>query len=285
MSTPPVASVVVAYCSEEHLAACVAAAPGTVWVIDNSPSAPTPQAGQINFEAHPENLGFAGGVNRGFALTREPLVLVLNPDCVLQAGVDAMVAEFENPRVGAVGGLLLGEDGQPQAGFAVRRFPTSLSLALEILGLNRLLPGNAVNRRYRCLDLDLTRAQDVDQPAGAFLMIRRSAWEAVGGFDTRFHPVWFEDVDFCQRLVSSRLVPYWFNHFSRRCRYILGGHSVQKIDAWMSSQRMTTWYGSLLMVRCEAFFLSVAGRCLIALSPWPCAAGSPNPIRASSGQG
>ncbi len=68
-----------------------------------------------------------------------------------------------------------------------------------MLGLNRLWPGNPVNRRYRCLDLDLEAAADVEQPAGAFLLIRRDAWQALGGFDEGFHPIWFEDVDFLKR--------------------------------------------------------------------------------------
>jgi len=43
----------------------------------------------------------------------------------------------------------------------------------------------------------------VDQPAGAFFMFRRSAWQQLGGFDERFWPVWFEDVDFCARLTAA----------------------------------------------------------------------------------
>ncbi len=30
-------------------------------------------------------------------------------------------------------------------------------------------------------------------------MFRREVWQRLGGFDTQFHPLWFEDVDFCKR--------------------------------------------------------------------------------------
>ena len=43
----------------------------------------------------------------------------------------------------------------------------------------------------------------VEQPAGAFLMFRRDVWERLGGLDEGFHPVWFEDVDFCRRAVDA----------------------------------------------------------------------------------
>jgi GT2 family glycosyltransferase len=255
----PVATVVVAYLSEDHLRACVESAPSPVWVIDNSPQR-TEILSKASIEHHPENLGFAGAVNRGFVLTSEPYILILNPDCVIEYGIDAMLDEFAaDPRTGAVGGLLLdARTGQPQTGFAVRRFPTPLSLAFEVLGLNRLFPRNRVNREYRCAGLDLTRAQDVEQPAGAFLMVRREAFSAIGGFDNRFYPVWFEDVDFCKRLKTAGWkLRYTPGAVARHT----GGHSVQQMPA---SSRTLAWYGSLQGYAAKHF--SRPGRWLVSLS-------------------
>jgi GT2 family glycosyltransferase len=256
----PVATLVVTYQSEEHIHACVASAPRPVWVIDNSPQPGPALPDGVRQEHHPENLGFAGGVNRGFVLSSEPYVLILNPDCVIEKGVEAMVAELQaDPRVGAVGGLLLdARTGQPQEGFTLRRFPAPLSLACEVLGLNRLFPWNPVNRKYRCADLNLAVAQDADQPAGAFLMVRREAFAAVGGFDTRFHPVWFEDVDFCKRLKTAGWkVRYTPGAVARHT----GGHSVGRMPAASKTQ---AWYGSLQWYAAKHFARS--GRWLVALS-------------------
>ena len=43
----------------------------------------------------------------------------------------------------------------------------------------------------------------VEQPAGAFLMVRRDVWNKLRGFDEQVYPVWFEDVDFCRRAVDA----------------------------------------------------------------------------------
>jgi GT2 family glycosyltransferase len=188
-----------------------------------------------------ENRGFAGAVNQGFQyLAEADAVLVLNPDVVLLEPPAVLARELADPRVAAVSGQMLGADGLPQRGFQVRRLPTPAVLVLENLGINRLWPGNPVNRRYRCLDLDPSEAADVEQPAGACLLVRRRAWLEVGGLDEGFYPVWFEDVDFCQRIVASGWRVRYTPAF--RCAHE-GGHSVGSIS-W--DARRLYWYGSLL---------------------------------------
>ena len=86
-----------------------------------------------------------------------------------------------------------------------RSLPSPAALIFEILGMNSLFPGNPVNWHYRCLGLDPVTPGIVEQPAGAFLMFPRKVWERLGGFDERFRPVWFEDVDFCARVKQAGL--------------------------------------------------------------------------------
>ena len=49
----------------------------------------------------------------------------------------------------------------------------------------------------------VSRVREVEQPAAAFWVLRRAAWVSIGGFDEQFHPAWYEDVDFCQRLRQA----------------------------------------------------------------------------------
>ncbi len=257
--------IVVTHNSADVVGACIEAAlraGGDVLVIDNHSADETVSEVRKHRGAalivNPSNRGFAAAVNQGVRALENELLLLLNPDVVLQTGLDPMTAALAEPGVGAAAGKLAGIDGTPQKGFTVRRFPTPTTLVFETLGLNRAWPGNPVNRRYRCLDLDLDRPGDVEQPAGAFLMFRREAWRRVDGFDEHFHPVWFEDVDFLFRLRQAgyrvRYVPEaWAAH--------QGAHSIRKLPPHC---RRSYWYGSLL--RYAAKHYSPGGRACVAFA-------------------
>lgn len=151
------------------------------------------------------NRGFAGGLNGILDVTTGRNVLLLNPDCELAPGtVDTLAAYLDaHPNVGAVAPLLLNPDGTPQREFQLRRFPTLAAVAAEILLLQRLAPDNRASARYRYRDLEIDRPVDVEQPAAAALMIRRSVIDTVGSFDERFAPAWLEDVDYAKRIWNA----------------------------------------------------------------------------------
>ena len=194
-----------------------------------------------------QNRGFAAAVNQGIANVEGEYLLILNPDAFFIAGLDAMVAACELPGIAGAGGKLLGSDGEPQAGFMIRRFPTVASLVLEALVLNRVWPNNPVNRRYRCMDVDYSVRSIAEQPAGAFLMIRRDVWRQLGGFDEAFYPLWFEDVDFCKRVFDAG---YRLYYVPEAVAKHTGGHSIPKISVEM---RQKYWYGSLLRYTAKHF--------------------------------
>jgi N-acetylglucosaminyl-diphospho-decaprenol L-rhamnosyltransferase len=171
--------------------------------------------------------------------------LILNPDATPVTGIDLLEQAVKEDAVGAATGRLLGADGSAQHGFNVRALPSPATLVFESLGLNRIWPGNPVNRRYRQHSPD--HRSDVEQPAGAFLMLRRSAWVEIGGFDEGFYPIWFEDVDYCKRLLDNgRRIVYVPEAVARH----QGGHSAGKL-LWKDSQLI--WYGSLLRYASKHF--------------------------------
>lgn len=188
-----------------------------------------------------QNLGFAGGANCGARIASGAIFLLLNPDTFAYPGsVGALAAALAENNVGAAGGMLLDNYGKIDRDYTARRFPTFRYMAAEVLLLNRLWPSNPLNRSYRCLNLDRSKKQEIEQPAGACLAVTRKAWESVGGFDEGFFPVWFEDADFCQRLrIEGWKILYYpdavFSHS--------GGHSVNQLNL---RDRQLFWYRNML---------------------------------------
>ena len=255
--------VVVTWNSAEVIGTCLDAClrlPGVeVAVVDNASTddtvAEVRKRPAVRLAANVVNRGFAAGVNQGISMLDCPSVLILNPDAVPVSGVEGMSEAVLEKGVGAAGGMLLGPDGAPQQGFHVRSFPTPWTLAFEVLGLNRLFPWNPVNRAYR-VQTGADGVQAVDQPAGAFLMVNREAWERIGGFDEGFSPVWFEDVDYCLRLTNAGYRIIYVP--SAKARHI-GGHSASRVG-W--EERQVFWYGNLL--RYAAIHFRPRGRRLVA---------------------
>jgi GT2 family glycosyltransferase len=245
--------VIVTHNSGEDIGPCLDAAATTgmdIVVVDNASADATraevlrrPWATLI---ANPWNRGFAAAANQGIGALDRPYVLLLNPDAVVLEGWDRLVAACRNGAAVAAG-KLVDQSGQAQAGFAVRRLPTPLALVFETLGVNRLWPGNPVNRSYRCLELDLEQPADIEQPAGAFFLLRRDVWRELGGFDERFRPLWFEDVDFCKRVRDAGHRIVYEPGAAARHR---GGHSIAKL-AW--DRRQLCWYDSLLRYAAKHF--------------------------------
>ncbi len=249
-----VVAIVVTYNSERQITSCLASLKDRARpvVIDNASSDDTCAViersyPEVTLLRNSDNLGFAAAVNQGIVVSDEPFILLLNPDAYLVKPIDDLVTRCFIPGIGAAAGRLLDPKGKTQLGFNVRAFPTATALIFETLGWNRLWPSNPVNRHYRLRGFDDTKEQDVAQPAGAFLMVRRDALEAVGGLDEQFQPLWFEDVDLCQRLHNAghriRYVPSCMAHHE-------GAHSLK--SATLELQRVA-WYGNLLRFSSKHF--------------------------------
>jgi len=249
------AAIIVTYNSVDVIDSCLDAlsrfAPSlTPVVVDNASSDDTVErvcarAG-VRLIANGDNRGFAAAVNQGARqATQAEYLLLLNPDAFLASPLDDLIEATR--RHGLSAGKLVGEDGRAQTGFTLRRLPTPAALVFELLGLNRMWPGNPVNRRYRYLDRDLDQPGPVEQPAGAFLMTRRDVWERLGGLDEQFHPVWFEDVDLCRRAADAAFrIEYVPSVTARHA----GGHSVGQIPR---QYRVMCWCDSLLRYAVKHF--------------------------------
>ena len=245
--------VIVTFNSRQHIGACLDAAQGNgadIVVVDNASTDGTAQEVSrrgVFLLANATNRGYAAAVNQGTAALDSAFILLLNPDAEIRAGLGAMRDACRQPGAAAAGGKLVDEAGRPQVGFMVRQLPTPLDLVLEVLLLNRAWPKNPANRRYRGLQLNYNVRFPVEQPAGAFLMVRRAVWQELGGFDEDFFPLWFEDVDFCRRMVDRGHQLYYV---PEAVAQHTGSHSIRQLTV---EKRRIYWYRSLLRYSSKHF--------------------------------
>jgi N-acetylglucosaminyl-diphospho-decaprenol L-rhamnosyltransferase len=242
--------IIVTHNSDACIEPCLRSVPGRqdwkVIVVDNASSdASVSRARQVSPDvivlANSDNQGFAAAINQAASISEGNTLLVLNPDAVASPGaLDLLHHALEANDVGAVAGILVDDGGTVEKGFTVRRFPRLIDAIAEVLLVNRIWPRNPWNRVYRCLDLNYSHPQEVEQPAGACLAIKREVFEELGGFDKDFYPVWFEDVDFCRRLRSRG---WKILFYPQAVFFHAGGHSVRKLGF---KERQVFWYSNFL---------------------------------------
>lgn len=170
--------------------------PSEVIVIDNASSDRTgallDRLDGVRIVRNAENKHFVRGVNQGAALARGEAILLLNNDARVRPGsIGAAWDRLEKePDVGAVCGRIVLPDGTLQEAGSIIWNDGSC------VGHGRGLDPEDGAFQFR---------RDVDYGSGAFLMIRRSAFESLGGLDEAFAPAYYEETDLCMRLRAAAL--------------------------------------------------------------------------------
>jgi N-acetylglucosaminyl-diphospho-decaprenol L-rhamnosyltransferase len=144
------------------------------------------------------NLGFGAAVNLGAASGASPFLLVCNPDVVLRPGAVATLVDRlrSNESIALAGPLIRDSDGDVYP--SGRDFP-SLVDAIGHAFIGLIWGGNPWTKRYRHIGADQHRSRPADWVSGSCFVVRRLAFESVGGFDPRYF-MYVEDVDLCWRL-------------------------------------------------------------------------------------
>jgi N-acetylglucosaminyl-diphospho-decaprenol L-rhamnosyltransferase len=207
----PVAAVIVTFESAGDLPACIAslrrAAGGReldVLVVDNASrdgSAEVARSLAVKVVENPANEGYSRAINRGAGLTAAPWLLIANPDITLAPGALARLLDTAatDPRIGCVGPHLVNPDGSDYP--TGRRFPSIVVGALHAL-LGTVWPGNPATRRYHMTGVDRSVPIQVDWVSGACMLLRRAAFDQVGGFDEGYF-MYHEDMDLCLELYRA----------------------------------------------------------------------------------
>ena len=208
----PIVVIIVTYLSETCVDACLSAIAremdlvhDRIVVVDNASRDATVDRARAHparpeVIALPRNIGFGAACNCGAATAPGHDVLLLNPDSAVLARSVARLREAldTDPRRGVVGPRIVRPDGDLEPA-ARRNLPTMSASALRLLGLTQR--GSTWGRRpYNVADLD--SPGPMESGSGSALLVRRAAWDAVGGFDEDFF-MYGEDLDLCARIGDA----------------------------------------------------------------------------------
>lgn len=138
----------------------------------------------VHILAHKENNGFGGGNNFGAAHAKGEMLLFLNNDTQVDGGIEEMLLFAKDKNAGIVGGVLQNTNGTSQHSYD--SFYSLSRVLLLLLGVQRL-------RQQK-----MTVPMQVDWVKGACLMISKSLFEKLHGFDEHIF-MYTEDMEMCYR--------------------------------------------------------------------------------------
>jgi N-acetylglucosaminyl-diphospho-decaprenol L-rhamnosyltransferase len=266
MSAAQVTVAVVSWNTRDLLARCLEslspefeAGRVEVWVVDNASTDGSVELVQERFQwarliASSENLGFGRAVNLVAGQTSSEWLAPANADVMLRPGaLDALLeAGSGDPGAGAIAPRLLLPDGSVQ--HSVNGFPTLPFVLVQSFGLYHLIP--SLGDRFALPGWwDWKRARRVPWAVGAFLLVRRAAWDQVGGFDER-QWMYAEDVDLGWRLREAG----WATRYEPRAvvDHVRGAATIQLFGPVVEPLWQRSTYGFIARRRGVGFVWTVA---------------------------
>jgi len=267
---PDVAIAIVSYNTRALLDEClrslrpdVDAGLAEVWVVDNAST--DGSADMVEAEHRwarlirsQDNLGYGPAVNVVAERTDTPWIAPANSDLSFTPGAVRALLQtgVAHPEAGAIAPRLILPDGSTQQ--SVQPFP-SVTTSLLIASRAASFSGAARRRLYLPGAWDPDVAQDVPWATGAFLIVRREAWDQVGGFDAE-QWMYAEDLDLGWRLAKAGWTTRYepravvHHHESAASKVAFGGQEgvvdkwVRANHAWMVRRQglARTWASSAI---------------------------------------
>ncbi len=165
---------------------------------------------QVKLIANKENLGFSRANNQAMRLATGELVLLLNPDTLVEADTFVKVIDFMNQHAdcGGLGIKMVDGKGQflPES---KRSLPTPEVAFYKIFGLSWLFPKSKRFGRYHLTYLSNDETHQIEVLSGAFMLMRKAALDKVGLLDEDFF-MYGEDVDLSYRIIKGGYKNYYF---------------------------------------------------------------------------
>jgi GT2 family glycosyltransferase len=173
-----------------------------VLVIANTPGSAGAVPDGMRVLENPRPLSLSANVNAGIAATSGEYVLAANPDAVPDPDAVAKLLSFADthPRCGIAGPQTRWPDGTWQP--TRRRFPTVRGTLVRRTPLRRFRPPLETQSDHYLLEERPVEPVVADWLLGAFLLMRRTMLEEVGGWDVGYRH-YCEDIDLCYRAMQA----------------------------------------------------------------------------------
>ena len=192
---------------------------GEIIIVDNNSndgskeSLPSKFPG-VKFIFNNENLGFAKACNQGSKNSSGDHILFLNPDTVLPGTCLSECITFfkTHPDAGAVGVRML-DDKVKFLKESKRGLPSPSASFYKLFGLTAVFPGSETIAKYYQGHLPENENNPVEVLSGAFMMIKRTVFEKVKGFDETFF-MYGEDIDLSLRISQLGYKNYYLGKIS-----------------------------------------------------------------------
>ena len=173
-----------------------------------------------------ENLGFSIASNRGVQEASSPLVLLLNPDCLVTGtSIQPMVYQLrKHPGIGMTGPLILDPKGDPVR--ACRRDkPGLMGLCMEYTLVSNFYFKARKLMGWDSWKKEYYRSGPIHRVQGSCMLVRREEFLKLGGFDPRI-PLFLDDMDLCARYEKSGMTVYYCSDSEV---IHAGGQSIKKM--------------------------------------------------------
>lgn len=164
---------------------------------------------EVKCIANKENLGFSKANNQAIKIARGELILLLNPDTVVEENTFESCINFFD-KLSDAGGLgikMLDGKGNflPES---KRGLPTPSVAFYKIFGLSNLFPNSKRFSQYHLGHLSKDENHEIEILSGAFMMIRSEVLKKIGLLDEHFF-MYGEDIDLSYRITQAGYKNYY----------------------------------------------------------------------------
>jgi len=189
---------------------------------------------QVSVNTNIENMGFVRTVNRAIKkFSQAKYVLILNSDtqAVTPKAIEAMANNLDDGAA-VCGALLVYPNGSRMPGavqhagvtFDFNGYPTHIFAGLH--------PQNPAVQTWR----------SINSVTGACMMVKREVWDRLEGFDSKFTPGVFEDIDLCLRVrrLNKEVI------YEPGATFFHWEHASQNGAGWFSQENLNRNFALLV---------------------------------------